>query len=105
MKVEELAGKVGDYLVQNAAPKMSSPVTKFIFGAAASVPGKRILAAKLAPFASMVAKEDGEIDLVSLRDIVMSGISASGAMPLLGGLVTVDRTDAESLFSYLGVPA
>lgn len=104
MKIDSLVAGIGEYLVREAAPKMASPVTRFVLGAAASGVGRRVMADRIAPLVSFVADGD-DVDLGALEEAVVSGLEASGPVPLLGGLVTVDGTDAASLFAFLKAEA
>lgn len=101
MKIDRLADLVGDYLMKAVAPKMISPVTKFVFGAAASGPGKKAIERSIAPYVSAVTADDGEVDLDALRELVSAGLKASGPVPLLRGLVTVDASDVAPLFEFV----
>lgn len=101
MKVDRLAELVGDYLMQSVAPKMASPVTKFLFGAAASAPGKRAIERAIAPYVSVVTGDDGEVDVDALGEVVSAGLKASGPVPLFKGLVTVDASDVGPLLGFV----
>lgn len=101
MKIDRLAELVGDYLMQSVAPKMASPVTKFVLGAVASAPGKRAIGRAIAPYVSAVTGDDGEVGLDALREVVSAGLKASGPLPLFKGLMTVDASDVAPLFEFV----
>lgn len=102
MKAAELVDGICGYVTAEVAPKMASPLTKFALGAMSSATGRRLMESRLAPMLAAVTGDDGEIDLAAAKDLVLSGLAASGPVPLLGGLLTADRSDAEALFARLG---
>lgn len=100
MTAEEFKGRLASYMVGVMAPKARSWQAKFSLGAGAVIVPRRVDGV-LESVGAICA--DGSVDVEMVREAVLSGFDASGRFDALGGLIGVEKADAEDFFAFLGV--
>lgn len=102
MTVQQFLDGVCSYAGTTMASKAKSKVTQFVLGAVAAGAGRAALESKVSGLVPYIADGNGEVDVEAVRESVMSGLKASGSLPILGGLVSVDASDAAEFFKSIG---
>lgn len=101
MTTDQMIERLCSYAGTTLAAKAKSKVTQFALGVASSGVGRRALGNALAPMSAHFEKPDGSVDVAALKDAVAAGFKASGSLPVLGGMISVDATDADEFFRTL----
>lgn len=100
MKSFEIADSVIEYANTVLAGKAKDWRTKFAIGfGAASYRNKLIETIESMGFKS----ENDSINMQNLKNAVIAGFKAAAKVELFGGVVVLDKEDAEDLFRFLGV--
>lgn len=101
MKTPEFMDRLCSWARTGLAAKCTSPYTSLAIGAASCGVGRRILEAKAVPLLSLCAGPDGELDIPGIRESALAGFDAAKSVPVLGGLVSLDRQDVADFFATL----
>lgn len=101
MTKSELMDHVCNYARMNMAAKATSKVTQFVLGAMSGGIGRSVLEGKLSPIADLCADASGNLRWNDIKSSISAGFSASNAVPVLGGIISLDMNDANDFFAFV----
>lgn len=101
MKIDELINKACDFARNDLVSCAKSKIVQFILGASTVGIGKEYIKTRISPLIKLFENENGDIDICELKESVISGFSASGSIPFLGGIFALDCEDAKKFFDSL----
>lgn len=98
MTLDQLVIKMTEYSISTLVPKATSPVAKFMLGAAPIGMAKKVQAVAVG---MDCINANGEVDLDTLYAAMSSGFKAAGQISVLGGLLSFDSSDLDGLYKFL----
>lgn len=98
MTSEVLSNKICEYAINVLSPKAKTNIAKYVIGS--FLPRiKFSLPAILAGYG--VVGKDGEVDVDTLEECVVSGLNMAGSISVFNGVIGFDANDAKDLFAYI----
>lgn len=108
MKRQDFDRKLAEYVTTRFIPSVTSPVAKFVLGAAAGAGALSVgLVGDEALGLLKIAGAGGDIDVDALKRAVYGGFDAAkdAGLPVNRfGIGKLERSDAEAFFSWLESP-